>query len=428
MGCVAQAAATFKAFESPRARMVVVVWVLTSLFYFYQYAMRSAPAVMMPQLSQAFGLSALGVASIVGLFYYGYSPFSLVAGAAMDRLGPRKLVPFAAVIVGLGALLFASGNANVASVGRFLQGAGGVFALIGAVYIATKNFPASQAATLIGVTQMFGMAGGSAGQFVVGPLIGAGVRWNTFWLGMGIAGLIIGVILYFLTPSEAPAATRDHGLKPIVQAFAAVFKNPQSILCGLIAGLLFIPTTIFDMIWGVRYLQEAHGLDYADAVMRSATVPFGWIIGCPLLGFISDRIGRRKPVIIGAAFVLLFFMAWALYGKPGVFPPLIIGLIMGIASGAAMLPYTVIKEANPPQYGGTATGVINFINFTFSALLLPVFGWRFTNASGGRSDPTLGNYQITFKPLLVGIFIAIILAWILKETGAAARKGLGANT
>jgi MFS family permease len=405
---------------------VVVVWVLTSVFYFYQYAMRSAPAVMMPQLSEAFGLSALGVASIVGLFYYGYSPFSLVAGAAMDRLGPRKLVPFAAIIVGLGALLFATGNSNIASVGRFLQGAGGVFALIGAVYIATKNFAASQAATLIGVTQMFGMAGGSAGQFIVGPLIGAGVRWNTFWLGMGIAGLVIGAILYFLTPSESPSANRESGLKPILQAFGAVFKNPQSILCGLIAGLLFIPTTIFDMIWGVRYLQEAHGLDYADAVMRSATVPFGWIIGCPLLGFISDRIGRRKPVIIGSACVLLLLMAWALYGKPGVFPPYLIGLVMGIASGAAMLPYTVIKEANPPQYGGTATGVVNFLNFTFSALLGPVFGWRFMNASGGASNPTLAAYQTTFSPLLLGVGIAIILALILKETGSAARNQAGA--
>jgi MFS family permease len=401
--------------------MVVVVWVLTSIFYFYQYAMRSAPAVMMTQLSQAFGLSALGVASIVGLFYYGYSPFSLVAGAAMDRLGPRKLVPFAAVIVGLGALLFATGNANIASVGRFMQGAGGVFALIGAVYIATKNFPASQAATLIGVTQMFGMAGGSAGQFVVGPLIGAGVSWSTFWLAMGIAGLVIGAVLFFLMPSDAPSESSGSGFKPILQAFGAVFRNPQSILCGLIAGLLFIPTTIFDMIWGVRYLQEAHGLDYADAVLRSATVPFGWIIGCPLLGFISDRIGRRKPVIVGAAVVLLFLMAWALYGKPGVFPPYLIGLFMGIASGAAMLPYTVIKEANLPQYGGTATGVVNFINFTFSALLGPLFGLRFVNASGGVSAGTLADYQTTFSPLLLGVFIAIILALILKETGSAVR-------
>src|SRR5512138_1345622 len=103
-------AAVVKTLASKQARggvrMVVVAWLLTSVFYFYQYAMRSAPAVMMPQLSEAFNLSALGVASIVGLFYYGYSPFSLVAGAAMDRIGPRRLLPFAAVTVGVGALLF----------------------------------------------------------------------------------------------------------------------------------------------------------------------------------------------------------------------------------------------------------------------------------------------------------------------------------
>src|SRR5215470_1837238 len=104
-------------------RMAVVAWVLTAVYYFYQYALRSAPAVMMPELSNAFSLTPLGVASIVGLFYYGYSPFSLIAGAAMDRLGPRRLLPGAAAIVGIGALLFASGNSQLASVGRFMQGA-----------------------------------------------------------------------------------------------------------------------------------------------------------------------------------------------------------------------------------------------------------------------------------------------------------------
>src|SRR5216110_3998447 len=161
---------------SPRSNTATVAWLLTAVFYFYQYALRSAPAVMMPQLSDAFGITPLAVASIVGLFYYGYSPFSLVAGAAMDRLGPRRLLPGAAVVVGVGALLFATGNTEAASAGRFMQGAGGVFALVGAIYVATKNFPASQAATLIGVTQIFGMAGGSAGQFVVGPLIGGGLE------------------------------------------------------------------------------------------------------------------------------------------------------------------------------------------------------------------------------------------------------------
>src|SRR3954447_26466689 len=192
-------------------RVATVAWLLTAVYYFFQYALRSAPGVMMPQLSDAFGLSALGVASIVGLFYYGYSPFSLVAGAAMDRLGPQRLLPLAAVVVGLGALLFATGQSQIASVGRFMQGAGGVFALVGAIYIATKNFPASKAATLIGATQMFGMAGGSAGQFAVGPIIGSGVAWSSFWIWMGIAGLIIGLVLFLLLPKEEEGSKKEAG-------------------------------------------------------------------------------------------------------------------------------------------------------------------------------------------------------------------------
>jgi MFS family permease len=404
---------------SRAARTAAIAWLVTAVYYFYQYALRSAPAVMMPQLSQAFGLTTMGVASMAGLFYYSYSPFSLVAGVALDRLGPRKVVPIGAATVGIGALLFASGNSQAASVGRLLQGAGGVFALIGAAYIATTNFPASRAATLIGATQMFGMAGGSAGQFVVGPIIGSGVPWSTFWTAMGIAGVLISVLLFVLLPSAQPGRRRDDWLKAALVTLGEVFRNPQSILCGIIAGLLFIPTTIFDMTWGVRYLQDARGLDYASAVLRSSMVPIGWMIGCPLLGAVSDRIGRRKPVIVGGAAVLLATLAWILFGIPSVFPPYVLGLVAGVGSGAAMLPYTVIKEANPPEASGTATGVVNFLNFTFSALLTPVFGRALLNVAGGPADIRLEHYQTAFTPMLFGVGIAILLTLFLKETGPA---------
>ena len=78
---------------STGTRTAVVAWLITAVYYFYQYTLRSAPAVMLPQLSDAFGLTTTAVASMAGLFYYGYSPFSLVAGAAMDKIGPRRLLP-----------------------------------------------------------------------------------------------------------------------------------------------------------------------------------------------------------------------------------------------------------------------------------------------------------------------------------------------
>ena len=86
---------------------------------------------------------------------------------------------------------------------------------------------------------------------------------------------------------------------------------------------MFIPTTIFDMVWGVRFLQEAHDMPYSLAVLRSASVPFGWIIGCPLLGWLTrpDRAPqagdhRRRRWCCWAALALI------LYGPPDMFPPL----------------------------------------------------------------------------------------------------------
>jgi len=398
-------------------------WLLVALYYFYQYALRSAPSVMMPQLTKAFGVNALGVSAIVGMFYYGYSPFSLVAGASMDRFGAKRTIPIGAAVVGLGSLLFGTGNVTAANIGRLLQGAGGAFALIGAVYLITKNFPATVAASLIGFTQMFGMAGGSAGQFFVGPMMKSGLPWDQFWIYAGCLGLLIGVILFILLPREARKGNQSAGgLAALFSSLGKVFRNPQSILCGVISGLLFIPTTILGMTWGVRFLQEARGREFEAAVTLAATVPMGWMIGCPLLGFISDRLGRRKPVILGGTIMLLSVVGWVLFGNPEILRGASVGILMGIASGAAMIPYSVIKEANPPELGGTATGVQNFINFTLSALLGPVFGSRLVQVSEGSNAMSLEHYQAGFKPLLYGIALALVLTCFLKETGPAAKK------
>ena len=409
---------------SPRFPVsALAAWLLVAVYYFYQYALRSAPSVMMPQLSEAFNANALGVAAIVGLFYYGYSPFSLVAGTALDRFGAKRVVPIGAALVGVGSILFGTGNLAAANVGRFLQGAGGVFALVGAVYLVTRSFPASAAASFIGATQMFGMAGGSAGQFFVGPLIKRGLPWGNFWIYAGIVGLVLsGCLLVFLPKEERKTQPgQGGGLLTMFKSLKAVFLNPQSLLCGLIAGLLFVPTTIFGMTWGVRFLQEARGREYEHAVSLAAAVPLGWMVGCPLLGFISDRLGRRKPVIFGGTILLLCVFAWILFGKPHILRGPAVGIIMGIASGAAMLPYTVIKELNPPELGGSATGVINFVNFTFSALLSPVFGSRLVQVADNADALELAHYQAGFAPLLYGVALALILTCFLKETGPAAR-------
>ena len=82
---------------------------------------------------------------------------------------------------------------------------------------------------------MFGMAGGSAGQFAVGPLMKHGFRGNSF--GSMPASSVSGWLRrFFFLPAEAKAAKAGGGLKSILLSLGKVFKNPQSILrldCGV---------------------------------------------------------------------------------------------------------------------------------------------------------------------------------------------------
>jgi len=71
-------------------------------------------------------------------------------------------------------------------------------------------------------------------------------------------------------------------------------------------------------------------------------------------------------------------------------------------------------------------GVVNFINFTFSALLGPVFGWLLQKVAGGKTFG-LDDYQTAFSPLLIGVGIAIVLTVILKETGPGKSPGVEAE-
>ncbi|MDQ1277487.1 MAG: hypothetical protein QG555_527 [Thermodesulfobacteriota bacterium] len=408
----------------------VAAWLLCALFYFYQYMLRSAPSVMVPELTGAFGLTTLGISALLGMYYYTYSPVSLVAGAVLDRYGSKYSIPVGIVMVACGCLLFGSGNQLYASLGRLLQGAGSAFGFVGAVFVATKSLPARNLALAVGATQMFGMAGGSAGQATVNNLIHVcGIDWQLFWILAGATGMILALALVVLLPQEkkaVPEAGRPGAKGSIFSIFTTykvVFSNPQSYLCGLCAGLLFLPTTIGDMIWGVSYLTQGLNYDPLRAARTASMVPLGWVIGCPLLGYLSDCLGRRKPVLIGGAMIMFMALLVALYIDQAVIPGYAIALTLGIASGAAMIPYSIIKEVNPDNVKGSTAGAMNFLVFMMTAQLSPVFGYLLMHVSehhGGKLAAS--DFETALMPIVFGIVVAMIIACFLEETGLAKEK------
>ena len=393
----------------------VVSWLICSFFYFIQYALRSAPSIMMTDIGQALSLDNTQVASIIGVYFYSYAIFSLVSGILLDRIGPRLVAPLGIILVAVGCLLFGSGYVFGAYVGRLLQGAGSGLAFTSAVFLATRGFPKEWLASAVGVTQCFGMMGGFMGQAVVSPVINQQwLTWQTFWF-VSAAGLA----LVFMAALAVTPRTREGKVdwSNLTAPYVVVLKNPQSYLCALIAAFMFAPTNIGDFVWGTQFLEQGLNVPHDQVALRVAMIPLGWVIGCPILGYLSDFIGRRKPIIF-AALVVMMVSGYAITAMQlSNTQHYVLGLIFGMASGAAMIPYTVIKEVNPDYVKGTATGVINFIVFVFSALMTNIMGLLIHRLAGGAglSLPIFQQAWVVFLGILI---LALVLTCFVKETGS----------
>lgn len=407
-----------------------VAWLLCAIFYFFQYAVRSAPGIMQQELTTAWGGNHIG--AIVSAYYVAYAVMALVAGVLLDRYGARWTIPAGIVVVGIGCLIFAQGSAAAGMIGYVLQALGAIFAFIGSSYVAARYLPQHMLALFIGLTQCLGMAGAAFGskpvQMAIDPAGPFHFPWQSVWVAFAIAGFILAVAVWLIMPRQSGDSATHHGplsVTAILHPFRVVFGNIQSWLAGIVGGLLFLPTTIGALVWATSFLHAGEHMTMAAAASDASMVPIGWVIGCPLLGYISDKIGRRKPVLIGGALIMLAASLAAIYVPVGTFPTYSVALVLGISSGAAMIPFSIMKEVNLAEVKGTAAGAMNFLVFVTTGIMSPFIARLMVPSL--NAPLSLHQFQMAFMPLVGGIILAIILSVFLRETGTARKTKPGVS-
>lgn len=392
-----------------------IPWILALLFYALEYGVRSSPSVMIPQLTGNFNLSTTEVSAIISAYYITYSVGSLAAGLLLDRIGAKHPLAIGIIFLALGCVLFISSNYFLGYTGRLLQGLGSAIAFPASVFLAVKAFSGKNLATAIGVTQTLGMLGGSAGQKLSNSYLTSGNSYSSLWIIFGVSSLVLGILAFVFTPKTNTDEFTEVRKQPLLANYKIVFSNWQSWLCGFASGLLFAPTTIFAMIWGVDFLEQARHLSHGQATVACALVPIGWAIGCPLFGWLADKFEKRIPVLAGGAVVMILCLLQLAF-LPHLMGPGMSLFFMGVGSGAAMLPYSTIKEVNPDKVKGSATGAINFLVFGVTSLLSPVF----THLFASKLDMAVNKnaiFQQSCFFFIIAIGIAIFLCTFLRETG-----------
>jgi len=401
----------------------LAAFVAGTVFFGLAFVHRVSPSVMTTELMRDFAVGGAALGTLSGWYFYTYAGIQIPVGMLNDRFGPRRLMSTAVAVCALASFGFAlSESLLAASFFRALIGASVAFAFVGTLTIAGYWFAPARFAMLAGAVQSIGMLGAVAGQAPLRYVIEQ-FGWRTVTHVIGVAAVGLAVLLFYIVPRRPQSAHGGAGeTHQTFGGMAAVLRNPQSWAC---AGIGFGMTAImlaFAGLWAPKWLRDVY--QYAE-VQSGAVVSMlflGWAIGAPVMGWLSDYSGRRKPVLLAGILcnsVLFAVVLFAGFRSPGVMSALF--FMLGVSGSMMTVAFGSMREVNAPKYGSTAMGLVNMCVVGSGAVMQPVIGWLLDlgwdgRMVGGARVYEGGVYTGAFSVLFASNLLALVCVLLLRET------------
>ena len=413
--------------KGPSTR-AIAAFALGTLFFAYAFTQRVAPSVMTTELMRDFAVGGAALGGLSAWYFYTYALIQMPVGLLTDRFGPRKLMSAAMLLCCVVTLGFAwSETLLTASVARALVGATVGFGFVGTLAIAGYWFPPARFAMLAGVLQAAGMCGGMLGQAPV-RLAVEQIGWRGTMVVMAVVAALLSVLLYLVIPRRpvrhagADKSVGETAITPRNNGFAAVVSNPQSWLCAATAFGISSVMLGFVGLWAIPWLTTTRNLARPEAAAIASALFLGWAIGAPIVGWLSDYICRRKPIIvIGLVGNVVFFSAIVLAGVTDKVLLSILFFTAGMFGSGMTILFGVMREVNAPASSATALGLLNMCLVGSGAVTQPLVGWFLDrNWAGVMQDGariySSANYQSAFVVFWTANLIALLAVLFIRET------------
>jgi len=415
-------------------------WVRGSIFlililaYISVYFHRMAPAVVSAELMASFHTSATALGSLAAMYYYIYTVMQIPAGVLADTLGNRRSITIGNLVAGLGSIVFATAETlELASLGRFMVGLGVSVIFVGLMKNNTVWFRDQVYGLVSGFTLLLGNMGSVLAAKPLSGLLNLWT-WREIFIAIGTLSLILAVLtLIFVRnrPEDAgfPSVREMDGMTSHADRHQHwgqdlfTVLNHRSIWPGFwinfgMAGGLFA----FAGLWGIPMLRDSFHLSRDEASIYTTITLIGLAVGCLLAGWLSDRIGQRKPVILFSAgvYVLAWLALICIPWRPGLLA-MTLFMLIGISSGGFVLTYACAKEIIQPALSGMAISLVNTGLFLGAAIMQPLFGWVLDIGWDGTTEQginlySLKNYQHAMLLMLGFAILAFIGALRIRET------------
>jgi len=380
---------------------------------------RVAPAAIAGELQAAFGIGGAVLGTLAATYYVVYMVMQVPTGVLSDTLGPRRVLTVGCLVGGAGSILFGlAESALAAAVGRTLVGLGVSVAFVSMLRLNASWFHERRFATVSGLGATIGLTGALAGAAPLAWLV-AHVSWRDVFLALGAISVALAAAIW-LVVRDAPAHQRAAPNPPATprwrDGLEAVVRNPRTWPCFWVGFGMSGSYMTFVGLWGVPYLADAYGRSVLEATEHTAVIIVASAASQALVGAVSDRFGRRRPLLMGAALgYLLCWVAWlaGIAALPGA--SWAICAVMGFTLGGFTLTWSCAKEVNPPRYAGTAISVVNIGGFLAVGLLQPLVGWLIDRAAAG-APRAAGHYTAGMILLAACALVGLVAALFIRET------------
>ncbi|MEV7124697.1 MFS transporter [Streptomyces sp. NPDC093260] len=388
-------------------RKVVTASALGTTVEYYDFTLYATTAalvfdkVFFPDASPLVGTLAAFATYFVG---YAARPLGgILFGHFGDRLGRKNVLIITMLMMGLGTfaigLLPSYGSIGVAApvllvVIRLVQGLGMGGEYGGGVLMALEYSPRTRQGFFTSLVHIGTPAGVLIPVGLVTVLdatLPSGSYDSWAWRMPFLASiLLVGVGIWMrLHVTESPEFVRmreDREVQslPVKQVFT---RQPATIVLSVLAKIA--ESGLFNIYYVVAITYVTTELDLAKGPVLLAVL-IACAVECvtlPYFGALSDRIGRRKVYVFGAAFQAVLALPFFLLMETGQFWGYTVGMTLGLGVGHAAMygaQGALFSNLYPVNVRYTGLSVTQQIGATLGGGLSPLIGTALLSAAGGH--------------------------------------------
>lgn len=412
------------------------IMVLTaSLFFFYEFIQLNMFNVISGSLMQAFNMDAEQLGILSAFYLAANVIFLFPAGMLLDRCATRKVILTSLGICILGTILLSQSTSfALACISRFLTGIGSAFCFLSVIRLSSRWFPANKMALVTGVVVTMAMAGGMVAQTPLALLVNA-VSWRYALLIDAAFGVLVFIVIASVVQDYSQEYSHEHDVEQqqihavgYWKSMRLAFLRFENWLGGIYVALMNLPIGLLGGLWGVLYLMHTHGLSQIQATNVSMMLFLGTIIGGPIVGWVSDRLGmRRPPMLVGALVSLVVFLDILFVPTLGNTALSLLFLLLGITTSTQIISYPLVAENSPRFITAMSVSVVNITVQSADGLLQPFFGYLLDHHALYRlhyftTQLVASDFQWAMWLFPVGFVLAILVVIGLRETYCKERE------